>query len=201
MEINKKILLATRNRGKVVEFQKLLEELPFELISLEQFSRVPDPVESGATFEENAVIKAVEYAAATGLIAIADDSGLEVNALGGAPGVYSARFAGEDASDTENLNKLLSLLEHAADRSACFTSVIAVADPKGLVLRTEYGICEGKIVRQPLGTNGFGYDPVFVPEGYQETFGQLSASVKHTLSHRAKAARKIIHFLREFTAV
>ena len=144
--------------------------------------------ETGTTFEENSKIKAEEIMKVTGMPAIADDSGLMVEALGGAPGVYSARFAGEHATDEENNEKLMSLMEEIPDgrRQAKFVSVITLMYPDGRIL-TARGECPGTIGRVPEGTNGFGYDPLFLPEGYSVTYAQLTAEEKNRISHRAKA--------------
>jgi XTP/dITP diphosphohydrolase len=141
------------------------------------------------TYAENAIAKAQFYAAATGLLALADDSGLEVAALGGAPGVYSARYAGEGASDTDRRTLLLAELAktNGGDRRARFVAAVAIADSSGEVLNVSEGICEGTITFEPRGNSGFGYDPLFVPDGYDRTFAELSDDVKNRISHRALA--------------
>jgi len=192
------ILIATKNIGKVRELEKLLEDLPFALRSLNEFPEVPDVEETGATFEENAVLKAREYAKQTNLWALADDSGLEVAALNGAPGVFSARYAGENASDEEKISKLLNEIEEKDDRSARFVCVMALANETGEIIHLTEGICDGEIALNISGINGFGYDPVFVPKDFTQTFGELSSDVKHEISHRAQAIRKIIRFLHAF---
>jgi XTP/dITP diphosphohydrolase len=146
-------------------------------------------VEDGDTFEANAVKKAVEIARATGCWALADDSGLEVDALGGAPGVYSARYAGEPCSNEANNEKLLRELAGRENRAARFRCVIALSDPEGNA-RTVDGDCRGSIAHRERGTGGFGYDPLFVPDGYNETYAELSPEVKHSISHRGRALRK-----------
>lgn len=192
------ILIATKNIGKVRELEKLLENLPFVLRSLNEFPEVPDVEETGATFAENAILKAREYAKQTNLWALADDSGLEVAALNGAPGVFSARYAGENASDEEKISKLLNEIKENDDRRARFVCVMALADETGEIIHLTEGICDGDISLNISGTNGFGYDPVFVPKDFTQTFGELSSDIKHEISHRAQAIRKIIRFLHDF---
>lgn len=196
------LLVATRNRGKITELKDLLQNLPFKLRGLDEFPHIPDVEETGETFSENAFLKAKIYAQQTGLYALADDSGLEVSALDGAPGVYSARFAGENATNEERINKLLYEIEKSSkeDRSARFVCVMAIADKSGSIIHFEEGFCEGVIAENPLGTKGFGYDPVFIPEGFSQTFGELPENIKQKISHRARAVEKIISFLRDFTA-
>ena len=195
----KDLLIATRNQGKVRELSAMLGRMPLRLRSLSEFPETPEPEETGTTFTENAALKARFYAAHTGLWALADDSGLEVDALGGAPGVHSARYAGRDASDAERTSLLLHNLERTKDRQrrARFVCVIAIHDPFDGALHTFSGTCEGSIAARPRGTHGFGYDPVFVPSGYEQTFGELSAEVKQHLSHRARALQSAIAFLEE----
>jgi len=196
------LLVATNNAGKIRELRELLDGLPVELFGLDDFANVFDVEETGATFTENAILKANSYALQTGFWALSDDSGLEVEALGAAPGVFSARYAGENASDAERIEKLLDELAKTGDQSrrARFVCAMTVADEKGKIRFLAEGICEGKIAFTPQGTNGFGYDPIFVPEGFEQTFGELSSTVKGEISHRARAIKKIIRFLRDFTA-
>lgn len=197
------ILVGTKNAGKIRELNNMLAELPVNLRSLSEFEDITEPEETGKTFAENAALKAVYYAQKTRLATLADDSGLEVQALGGAPGVYSARYAGENASDAEKISKLLQDLQDAKDenRSARFVCAIALTNEKGEIIFQTKGLCRGKIAFAPSGENGFGYDPVFVPEGFDRTFGELSREIKSRLSHRARAIEKIIRFLRGFAAV
>lgn len=197
------ILVGTKNAGKVRELENLLGGFPIELRSLGEFENVIEPEETGASFADNAALKAVYYSEKTGLAALADDSGLEVSALNGAPGVYSARYGGKDSSHAKKIAKLLEELENSGneDRSARFVCVIVLTNETGEVIFQAEGICDGRIANEPRGENGFGYDPVFIPEGFDETFGELSSDVKSRLSHRARAIEKIIRFLRDFTAV
>ena len=190
------ILIATRNAGKIKELEELLAAMPFRLRGLNSFSNVFDPEETGVTFAENAVLKAKSYALQTKLLSIADDSGLQVEALNGAPGVFSARYAGENAGDQERIEKLLQELSNNQKRRARFVCVMAVADEKGDVKFIEEGVCSGTIALSAGGAHGFGYDPIFIPDGFSETFGELSGDVKQRISHRGRAANKIIQQLR-----
>ena len=195
-----KIVLATRNQGKIEEIRALLkgEEIRggVEIHSLKDYPHVPEIVEDGATFSENARKKALIVAQLTGQIAVADDSGLEVVALGGAPGVYSARFAGEGASDSANIKKLLELLRDipSEKRGARFVCVMALATPGGEVSLVE-GECRGMIAMEERGMSGFGYDPLFIVSGYGETFAELGSEVKNKISHRARALSKLCRLL------
>ena len=161
------------------------------------------PAETGETYAANAIIKAQFYARATGICALADDSGLEVEALGGAPGVYSARYAGAGACDADRRTLLLSELAQVSElaqasaeqRRARFVCVVAIAAPDGAVLNTSEGTCNGTIIFEPRGSGGFGYDPLFVPDGFDQTFAELSDTVKNRLSHRARALLKTREFL------
>ena len=185
----KRLLLGTRNPGKVKEITTILEGTGWTFSSLREFAEVGAAVEDGVTYAENAIAKARFYAAATGLLALADDSGLEVTALGGAPGVFSARYAGDNASDADRRKLLLSELAKvdSRDRRARFVAAVAIAKPDGSVLNISEGICEGTIIFEPRGTGGFGYDPLFVPDGYDQTFAELCDDVKNRISHRARA--------------
>ena len=184
-----RLLLGTRNPGKVKEIATILEGLGWTFSSLQEFEDFGPAAEDGVTYAENAIAKARFYAAATGLLALADDSGLEVAALGGAPGVYSARYAGEGASDADRRQLLLSELAKvdSKDRRARFVASVAITDPNGVVLNVSEGICEGTITFEPRGNSGFGYDPLFVPDGYDQTFAELPDEVKNRISHRARA--------------
>ncbi len=185
------IVLATRNQNKVKELKAILKGLNLKFLTLQDFPDMPDIVEDGKTFEENAVKKAKEIARITGKIALADDSGIEVQALNNAPGVYSARFAGEKAADSANNKKLLGLLKDIPlkKRKARFVCVIAIAEPEGRVYTTE-GELKGVIALKFAGKRGFGYDPLFIVPRYKKTVAQLSAGVKNRISHRSKALRK-----------
>lgn len=182
-----KLLIGTGNPGKVKEISLALTGLPLILHSLDEFPNLTVPVECGETYAENAVIKATDYARQTGLCVLADDSGLETELLNGAPGVHSARFA--PGSDTDRIELLLSKLAGASDnnRRARFVSVIAIVHPTIGVISVVEGECRGRINHSPVGHNGFGYDPVFVPDGYDLTFAQLASEVKARISHRAKS--------------
>jgi XTP/dITP diphosphohydrolase len=184
------LVLATRNAHKVREIGQVLGDGVI-LRSLADFPDVGKIPEDGETFEANAVQKAVFVALALGLPALADDSGLEVDALAGAPGVRSARFAGEKATDGENNAKLLGLMAGVPEekRTGRFRCVIAVAWPDGMA-RTAEGACEGRIAEAPRGKGGFGYDPLFVPDGHDRTFAELEAEVKNGISHRGRALRR-----------
>lgn len=180
------ILAATSNAHKVREMGTILAPAGVRLLSASEVGGIPDVIEDGATFRDNAMKKACEVAAATGRRVVADDSGLEVSALGGRPGVLSARYAGDGGNDGRNVRKLLGELAGVADRRARFVCVVAVADPGGLIGTAE-GQVRGRIIHEPRGGGGFGYDPVFVPEGYEQTFAELPADVKNGLSHRGNA--------------
>lgn len=192
-----KILLATQNQGKVKELRKLLGDLPFSILSLADFPEIGEIEENGETFAENASIKARTAAKVTGLLSLADDSGLEVDALNGAPGVHSARFSGEPKDDARNNVKLLGLLEAVpqTQRQARFKSVIAIVTPQGQEYLTE-GVCEGVIALEPRGEDGFGYDPLFYLPEYGKTFAELGLEEKNKISHRGKALRKAIDVLK-----
>ncbi len=184
-----KLIIATRNIHKLKEIQAIFDFKNLEVLSAFDFPEIPDIVEDRDTLEANAIKKAVEIAVATNCWALADDSGLEVLALDGAPGVYSARYAGEHSSYSDNNEKLLRELAEKTNRSAQFRTVIALSDAEGNV-KTVAGECSGKIIEELRGTNGFGYDPLFVPEGYAKTFAELSTEVKNRISHRARALHK-----------
>lgn len=178
-----RLLLATRNAHKTREIIELLGDR-FEIVDLNSRPQITPPEETGRTFAENAVLKAIGVSQNYPGLIMADDSGLEVDALGGAPGVYSARYAGENATDEQNVTKLLCELESISDRSARFRCVLALARG-GKLLGTFEGVAEGVIVDAPRGSAGFGYDPIFAPTGFEQTFAQLPQ--KNQISHRAKA--------------
>lgn len=190
---NKKILLASKNEKKRKELQEILQGMGIELLNFSDLEEeMPDVVEDGKSFTENAIKKAKTIAKLSNYTTLADDSGLVVRALGGEPGIYSARFAGENASDEANNNKLLNKMKDIAweDRDAYFICVIALCTPEGEV-RTVEGRCEGRITFTPQGEGGFGYDPLFMPHTYNKSFAQLNSEEKHLISHRGKALRKI----------
>jgi len=186
----KKIIAATKNKGKIKEIQEILAGLSFKVVSMEEIGISKDIEEYGSTFEENALIKAEEVGKLTGEIVLADDSGLEVDFLNGAPGIYSARFAGEDATDEDKNNMLLKLLENVPfeKRGARFVCAIAVVFPNGDNFSVR-GTCEGYIGNKPEGSNGFGYDPLFFMPEYNMTTAQMDCEEKHKISHRGKALR------------
>ena len=194
------LVLATSNPGKVSELREMLAELPIQLKDLKAFPGIRDVDETGTTFQENAVLKARGFAIQTKELCLADDSGLEVEALGNAPGVYSARFAGADTGYDVKIPKLLALLDDTGDRArrARFVCVMALADPQGRVIHTANGVCAGTIANRPRGTNGFGYDPIFIPDGFDKTFGELEETTKREISHRGIAARLILRYLLDF---
>ena len=199
MNEHTELLVATNNAGKVRELSQLLSDFPLRLRLLSDFAGVAEAEETGETFAENATIKALHYSAHSGLLTLSDDSGLVVDALGGAPGVRSARYAGREATYDERMSKLLGEIDATGneERRARFVCVIAVADPAVGTLQTFEGTCEGRIARAPRGSGGFGYDPLFIPDGHERTFGELPAEVKHTLSHRARALAQAARHLRE----
>jgi XTP/dITP diphosphohydrolase len=190
-----RVILATRNRHKIAELHRLLNVPGLVVEDLRGWT-VPEVEEDGATYEENAIKKARAVAEGTGLPALADDSGLEVDSLDGAPGVRSARYAGEGASDAANRAKLLQALAGVPDerRTARFRCAIAIAMPGGSVMTVE-GACEGAILREERGSGGFGYDPLFLPEGERETFAEMSDAKKDSLSHRGVAVRRAAEVL------
>ena len=190
------LLLATRNPHKTREFRELLGS-EFTVTDLSFAPEVVLPEETGQTFAENATLKAISVSKARQLFVIADDSGLEVDALGGAPGIYSARYAGEKATDAENVGRLLRELRgQPENRSARFRCVIALAQA-GKILGMFEGEVEGEIVDSPRGTNGFGYDPVFQPNDFRETFAEMASELKNELSHRGKAIAALHEALRK----
>jgi XTP/dITP diphosphohydrolase len=223
------LLVATHNPGKVRELRQLLAGVPLALRGLAEFPGAGTADETGATFAENALLKAETYARRTGLLTLADDSGLEVEALGGRPGVHSARYGGEHTTDAERVALLLRELEAATPRvrsevpesqgrieaaesqgeiglagsrprAARFVCVVALYEPRAGAARIFDGACAGRIARAPRGRGGFGYDPIFVPEGHDETFGELPAEVKQRISHRARALSAARDFLQRALA-
>ncbi|MGE5614620.1 MAG: XTP/dITP diphosphatase [Bacillota bacterium] len=193
-----RIIVATRNKGKLKEMKQLLARFPCDVISMADAGVTGDIEESGSTFEENAMIKARSVWEATGETVLADDSGLEVDFLDGAPGVYSARFAGDGATDEENNKKLLDALAGVPEgkRTARYVCVITVVFPSGRSI-TAKGVCEGYIAIKPEGSNGFGYDPLFYFPGYGMTMAQMDPQLKNSISHRGVAMRKLLEMLKQ----
>jgi XTP/dITP diphosphohydrolase len=188
--IDHPLVLATKNKGKISEFRELFRGLDVEIRSLDDFGPIPPVMEDGETFEDNAVKKAQFTARVLGFPAVADDSGLTVKALGGEPGVLSARYAGDGATDRENNIKLLDKLKDIEDREAAFICVLAIAVPSGPALIYE-GTCEGVISNELAGSRGFGYDPLFYYPPLKKTFAQLSEEEKNSVSHRGKAMAEL----------
>lgn len=190
-----KLVLASRNPHKIEEMQQILKPLGIEVLSTQDFPQLIEVDEDQPTLEGNALKKARYVATETGLPALSDDTGLEVDALDGAPGVYSARFAGENVSYQDNVDKLLSELEKKSNRKAQFRTVVALVN--GGEEYTFEGICEGEILREQRGEKGFGYDPVFQPDGYEQTFAELDSTEKNKISHRGRAVQKFVEFLKK----
>ncbi len=188
-----KIIVASSNQGKIREIKQFFADLPLEIMGPPQAENLSEVIEDGATFAENALKKARTRAQELNEIIMADDSGLVVDYLNGAPGIYSARYAGSNATDQENYQKLLKKLEDVPteEKTAAFVSVIAVVDPFSEEELTVQGICPGMIIDQPRGNNGFGYDPVFFLPEKNKTMAELSADEKNQISHRAKALEKL----------
>lgn len=197
--MKKKLLIATHNEGKKRELLDILSSLSYEIYSLKDFPELPDVEETGSTFRENAVLKAETISRQTWEIVLADDSGLEVMYLGGKPGVHSARFAGESATDEQNNDLLLKLMENVPhfQRKARFVCVIAVAAP-GKKTQTVEGSCEGFLATSPRGTRGFGYDPLFIYGNGSKTFAEMDMETKSRISHRGQALQKIRDVLTRF---
>ena len=194
------ILIGTGNRGKAAEIKRVLKDLPLKLHLVTDFPGIDPPVESGASYAQNAIIKAQSYARQTGLWTLADDSGLEVTYLNGLPGLRSARFGGEGLSDAGRTSLLLSelLAVDGGERSARFICAVAIAEPNGEVVNVAHGMCEGRIAKAPFGHEGFGYDPLFIPTGYKMTFAEMPLPLKNTISHRGKALAATREFLARF---
>ena len=198
-----RILLASGNSGKIREFKFLLRPLQIALATLSEFHHIAEPQETGSTFAANAELKASFYAMNTGEWTIADDSGLEIDLLDGRPGVLSARYGGVGTSYPDKMQLVLNEIRDATkdERGAQFVSVVALADPSGEVRLTAEGICRGSIAEHPRGSNGFGYDPIFIPDGFDRTFGEMSDYEKRSLSHRGKASIEFIRKMSDFTGV
>lgn len=199
-----KILIATRNENKVKEIREKISKLSIEVLGLKDIGIDVDVDETGTTFAENAALKAAEYAKMSGIASLADDSGLEVKALGGRPGVLSARYGGKDTGHAEKMGLLLEELFELrgnSDRSARFVCALALADISGNVIFETEGVCNGNLAETPLGEGGFGYDPIFIPDGHSASFGELPTSVKQEISHRARAIEQFILFLGNYSSV
>jgi XTP/dITP diphosphohydrolase len=184
------IVIATTNKGKTREIRELLSDVPVEIKNLDDFGPIPEVIEDGDTFDDNAYKKASFTAKILGYPAMADDSGLCVEALDGAPGVYSARYAGENATDEDNVEKILNALKKEENRNAAFKCVISIAVPTGAALTYE-GECKGVLTKEPAGENGFGYDPLFFYPDLNKTFAQLTIAEKGKISHRGKALQQV----------
>ena len=197
-----KLLIATTNARKVREFESLFQGLPIELVSLKSIPNLKEVPETGDTFSENALLKARGYAAQSGMMTLAEDSGLCCDALEGAPGVFSARFSGENKSDADNNRKLLALFEKIPVncRGAQYESHIAIVRADGQVIGTCSGLVRGVIHHSEVGSQGFGYDPLFFYPPFQKTFGEVPLDEKNRVSHRAKAMQKALVILQEFIA-
>jgi XTP/dITP diphosphohydrolase len=191
------LVVATQNPGKIREIREILQDLDYQVISMAELYPDFDVEEDGQSYVENASKKALAAAKLTGRLAIGDDSGLEIKALGGAPGLHTARFGGKSLPQSEKNNRILKSLEGITDRSARFVCVIVVATPEGRVEAVE-GTCEGSIGFKEQGDGGFGYDPIFVAEGYGKTMAELEPGIKNMISHRAKALRKMRKVLSSF---
>jgi len=192
------IVLATKNKNKIKEVKRIIKDKSISMLTIDDFPGCPEVEEDGTTFEANAVKKALAVAHYTGKPSLADDSGLEVYALNGAPGTLSSRYAGKEADDRKNVKKLLDEM-HSVDeekRGARFTCCVALAFPDGMV-KTFFGYIEGRIGKEPKGVRGFGYDPVFYPEGESRSFAEMSGEEKDALSHRGKALKELEKYLRK----
>jgi len=190
MKLDRPLVLATKNRGKIAEFEGLFRGFDLEVKSLNDFGPIPPVIEDGETFEDNAVKKAQFTAKVLGFPAIADDSGLTVKALGGEPGVFSARYAGEGSTDEANNIKLLRAMKGIEQREAAFICILAIAVPRGPALIYE-GTCEGLITEEIRGSQGFGYDPIFYYPPVNKTFAQMSPAEKNSVSHRGRAMAEL----------
>lgn len=203
MTESRRLLVGSRNPAKAAEIAQILrdEGIEFAVVGLAEFPDISLPPETGSTFAANAAAKAKHAAEAAGLPAVADDSGLEVEALDGAPGIMSARYLGERATDEERSRKILELLADLPDhrRRARFRCAAAYAEPDAEALLAE-GVCQGRIARQPVGRGGFGYDPIFIPDGEARTMAQLTSAQKHDISHRGRALRLLARLIREHLA-
>ena len=188
----RQILAATGNHHKLEEFRQILSPLGITVLGADEVGPLPDIIEDKDSFEGNAIKKAMETARAMKCPCLADDSGLEVDALDGAPGIHSARYAGTHGDNAANRRKLLAEMVGKNNRTARFTCVIALADPEKRIIRTARGEVKGTLIEEERGDGGFGYDPLFIPDGFTQTFAELSAEIKNTLSHRGNALRKAV---------
>ncbi|SRR5690554_3697812 len=190
--------IATTNKGKLKEYEQMFNQLNIDIVSLyEKYPEAQDVEETGMSFKENAILKAEAYSEAFQINVLADDSGLVVDALNGEPGIYSARYAGEAKDDQKNLQKVLKKLIEVPheDRTGAFICAIALAQPGKETIVVE-GRCDGIIATEPKGTEGFGYDPIFIPDGYKETLAELGDDEKNKISHRRRALDKIVETIR-----
>jgi XTP/dITP diphosphohydrolase len=196
------LLVATGNAGKLREIRLLLAELPLTLVMLADLPGIEVVAENGTTFAENAALKASGYSRQVGTLTLADDSGLEIRALNGAPGVFSARYLGEAATDHERISAVLAQLEDVRDeeRTARFVCAVAIADRSGTIIYETEATCNGRIARASRGSGGFGYDPIFIPDGFEQSFAELPAETKNRLSHRGRALVAASKFLASLTA-
>lgn len=191
-----RLMVATRNNGKLKEIKDYLKDYPIVLECLTDYPQIPEIKESGETFYDNAIFKATAVSRWTNLPTLADDSGLEIDYLGGKPGIYSSRWG---KTDQERIRKVIQALQNSKEeeRKAHFVCVMSLVTPEGKTFTTE-GICAGKITLLPKGQSGFGYDPIFIPEGYNLTFAQLGADIKNKISHRAIALKKMIQIIIDY---
>jgi XTP/dITP diphosphohydrolase len=199
----RQLLIATSNPGKLRELKELLADLPLELLSLADFPNIEPVEETGSTFIENASMKASGYAGQANVLTLADDSGLEVDALNGAPGVHSARYIDADATYPNRIRSLLAEIQRTGttNRGARFACAIAIGSHQGEIEFLTQQACEGQIAPAPRGSGGFGYDPIFIPNGYKQTFGELSAEIKNQISHRALSLSIAHEFLASLTGL
>lgn len=198
--MKRKLLVATHNRGKVGEYADMLADFELEWLTLSDVGVTMDVEETGSTFLENGRLKAIAYAKETGLLTLAEDSGLEVDALGGEPGIYTARYGGEGLSHADRYRHLLANMEGKTNRAARFRCVIVLCDENGREIGHSNGICEGSIATEPMGDGGFGYDPVFYLPQHGQTMAQVPAATKHQISHRGQALQAIMPTLRDWLA-
>jgi len=191
--MSREIVIASRNKGKIAEIRQIFADMPFRMHTLFDFPEVPEIAETGSTFSENARLKAMEAAKVAKIWALADDSGIEVDALGGGPGVRSARYSGEAADPEANNQRLLRDLSAVDDpkRTARYRAVMVLATPEGRIVAEAEGSCEGSVAREPRGTAGFGYDPLFILPEFGQTMAELGLEIKNRISHRAVALRRL----------